>query len=76
MTERYRQGTADRAVVGATGLAARPREARADYREAMDRLALHEAVAAAFRLVDATNVFIADTQPWALAKDPAQTPIG
>ena len=36
---------------------------------AMDRLALHEGVAAAFRIVDATNLFIADTQPWALAKD-------
>ena len=30
------------------------------YRDAMDRYALHEGVAAAFRLVDATNEFIAD----------------
>jgi methionyl-tRNA synthetase len=38
----------------------------------MDGLALHEGVAAAFQLVDAANEFIAETAPWALAKDPAQ----
>jgi methionyl-tRNA synthetase len=38
----------------------------------MDAYLLHEGAAAAFRLIDAANVFIADTQPWALAKDPAQ----
>ncbi len=37
----------------------------------MDRYALHEGAAAAFRLVDATNSFIAESEPWALAKDPA-----
>ncbi len=35
----------------------------------MDRLAIHEGVAAAFRLIDATNLFIADTAPWTLAKN-------
>jgi methionyl-tRNA synthetase len=39
----------------------------------MGRLALHDGVAAAFRIVDAANLFIADTQPWALAKDEAQS---
>jgi methionyl-tRNA synthetase len=34
----------------------------------MDALAIHEGVAAAFRLIDATNLFIADTAPWTLAK--------
>ena len=38
----------------------------------MDRHALHEATAAAFRLVSATNEFVAANQPWALAKDPAR----
>ena len=38
----------------------------------MDRHALHEAAAAAFRLVSATNEFVAASQPWALAKDPAR----
>ncbi len=41
-----------------------------DYRQAMDTLSLHEAAAAAFRLIDATNLHIADSAPWALAKDP------
>ena len=44
----------------------------ADYRAAMDAFALHEGAAAAFRLIDAANEFIASTEPWALAKDPAQ----
>src|SRR5262245_3480131 len=37
----------------------------------MDAFAIHEGAAAAFRLIDATNEFIAATTPWALAKDPA-----
>ena len=37
----------------------------------MQGLALHEGAAAAYRLIDATNEFIAATAPWALAKDPA-----
>ena len=38
----------------------------------MDRHGLHEATTAAFRLVSATNEFVAAKQPWALAKDPSQ----
>ncbi len=38
----------------------------------MDVHALHEGAAAAFRLISAANNYIAETQPWALAKDPAQ----
>jgi methionyl-tRNA synthetase len=34
--------------------------------------ALHEGAAAAFRLVSAANNFIAETQPWSLAKDAAK----
>jgi methionyl-tRNA synthetase len=41
------------------------------YRTAMDGYALHDAAAAAFQIVDATNEFIAETAPWALARDPA-----
>jgi methionyl-tRNA synthetase len=37
----------------------------------MERLALHEAVAAVYALVDRTNEFIAASEPWTLAKDPA-----
>jgi methionyl-tRNA synthetase len=37
----------------------------------MDGYAIHEGAAAAFRLVDATNEFIAETAPWVLARDPS-----
>ena len=36
----------------------------------MDRLALHEGVAAAFDIITAANGFVAERAPWALAKDP------
>jgi methionyl-tRNA synthetase len=35
----------------------------------MDRYALHEAAAAIYRIVDATNEYIAATEPWTLARD-------
>jgi methionyl-tRNA synthetase len=38
----------------------------------MEAFAMHEGAAAAFRLIDGTNEFIASTAPWALAKDPSQ----
>jgi methionyl-tRNA synthetase len=38
------------------------------YRTSMDAFALHDGVAAAFQIVDASNEFIAETAPWALAK--------
>jgi methionyl-tRNA synthetase len=72
MTERYRQGRLPASAVAPERLAAIAASAVSDYRAAMDRLALHEGVAAAFRIIDAANLFIADTQPWALAKsDPS-----
>lgn len=40
------------------------------YRQSMDSFALHEAAAWAFRLIDATNLHLAETAPWKLAKDP------
>ncbi len=71
MTERYRQGTLTAPSSIPTGLMRAAEDARDIYREAMDRHGLHEATAAAFRLVSATNEFVAAKQPWALAKDPA-----
>ena len=71
MTERYRQGTLTAPSSIPTGLMRAAEDARDTYREAMDRHGLHEATAAAFRLVSATNEFVAAKQPWALAKDPA-----
>ena len=38
----------------------------------MDRFALERGVAAAFRIVDAANEYIASTEPWALARDEAR----
>jgi methionyl-tRNA synthetase len=46
--------------------------ARAEYERAMDRLALEEGVAAAFRIVDAANEYVASTEPWTLARAPEQ----
>jgi methionyl-tRNA synthetase len=43
-----------------------------DYRQKMDTLAINEAAASVFRLIDATNLHIAESAPWTLAKDPSQ----
>jgi methionyl-tRNA synthetase len=70
MTERYQQGRIRSTGGGAlAGIAA---ETVAAYRSSMNVHALHEGAAAAFRLVSAANNYIAETQPWALAKDPAK----
>jgi methionyl-tRNA synthetase len=67
MSHRYRGGVLP-SRPASDRLPAIAASAVTDYRAAMDRFALHEGVAAVFRLIDATNVFIAETQPWALAK--------
>ncbi|MGE0362138.1 MAG: methionine--tRNA ligase [Vicinamibacterales bacterium] len=72
MSERYRQGRLAASAPRASTLPGLAESAVKSYREAMDRLALHDAVAAAFRLVSATNEYVAVSQPWALAKDPAR----
>jgi methionyl-tRNA synthetase len=71
MAHRYCQGRLTPSRVGSGPLAGLGEQVAADYRRAMDALAPHEAVAAAYKLVDATNEFIASTAPWSLAKDPA-----
>ena len=40
--------------------------------DAIERLAMHEAIAAMWTIVAALNGYITETEPWALAKDPAQ----
>jgi methionyl-tRNA synthetase len=70
MAEKYRNNRLTPAGGGA-GLAAAAEQAVAHYRTSMDAFALHEGAAAAFRLVDATNEYIAQNAPWTLAKDPA-----
>ncbi len=70
MGARYRQGQ-----LAPTAAPSRLQDLAAttlrDYRDAMDTFALHQGVAAAFRLVDATNEYLAERAPWTLAKDPA-----
>jgi methionyl-tRNA synthetase len=70
MSERFSQGRV--AAWGGGPLAAVAQDAARAYAGAMDRLALHEGVAAAYRLISAANGFIAERQPWSLAKDPAK----
>jgi methionyl-tRNA synthetase len=71
MAARYRGGRVRATGAGNDQLARLGEVVSADYRAAMDRFLLHEGAAAAFRLIDAANEFIAATSPWALAKDPA-----
>src|SRR5690606_28394205 len=56
-----------------TGLADVAARAVAEAEAAMDRLGIHDAIAAAWTLVDATNVYITETQPWKVAKQPGET---
>jgi methionyl-tRNA synthetase len=74
MVDRYHKGTLAPVSGSAEPLQTISREAVAQYRSAMDDYALHTAAAAAYRIVDATNEFIADTEPWALARDAASRP--
>ncbi|HEX5475589.1 MAG TPA: methionine--tRNA ligase [Vicinamibacterales bacterium] len=67
MAEKYRGGVLRAA--GAPGpLAGVADEARRAYLDRMDVLALEDGVAAAFRIVDRANGYIAETEPWALAR--------
>ena len=72
MAEKYRAGelTAAEAPGRLAEVAA---SALADYRQHMDAFALEAGAAAAFRIVDAANEYIASTEPWSLARDPGQT---
>ena len=47
-------------------------DALSAYQRAMDDFALEAGAAAAFRVVDAANEYIAETEPWALARDAAR----
>src|SRR5438105_980124 len=61
MAGRYRQGTVRPAAAANDQLVRLGEQLVTDYRKAMDGLALHDAAATVFRLVDATNEFIAAT---------------
>jgi methionyl-tRNA synthetase len=68
MAEKYRGGRAAPAETPGR-LAGVATKAVEDYRRSMDALALEGGAAAAFRVIDAANEYIAETEPWALARD-------
>ena len=68
MVDKYRKGRLPVAPGAPGRLAEVAAQATAKYRQAMDAFALHEGVAAAFALIDAANEYIAETEPWTLAK--------
>jgi methionyl-tRNA synthetase len=70
MAHQYRQGRLVPVGVSSERLRHSAADVVAHYRRAMDALDLTNAAAAVFRLIDATNLHIAETAPWALAKEP------
>jgi methionyl-tRNA synthetase len=71
MAHRYRGGRLTPVAAGSDQLVRLAETVVAEYRSRMDAFALHDGAAAAYRLIDASNEFIAATAPWSLAKDPA-----
>ena len=69
MAHRYRDGRLTPPTGAPGALSVRAASVVGTYRDAMERLAIHEGVSAVFRLIDATNEYIAEVQPWAVAKD-------
>ena len=67
MSDRYRQGHL-RGMPMADRLGGVLDDRTAQYRSAMDRLALDAGARAAFDVVDATNEYIASSEPWVLAR--------
>jgi methionyl-tRNA synthetase len=71
MADRYRSGRVS-SVQEAGRLASLAAETKTAYRAAMEGYALHDAANAVFGLINAANEFIAETEPWALARQPEQ----
>lgn len=69
MAEKYRDGVVRPGGASDGRLADTAREAAGSYAHEMDAFALERGAAAAFRIVDAANEYIAGTEPWALARD-------
>ena len=72
MAHQYRQGRVSPAGETSRRLRDVADEVATTYRVAMDALDITQAAASVFRLIDAANLHIAETAPWALAKDPSQ----
>ncbi|MGE3841350.1 MAG: methionine--tRNA ligase [Vicinamibacterales bacterium] len=71
MIERYRGGAVSASPLGPGRLAQVAADAVEAYRGSIGRLALQDAASSAFRLIDATNEFIAQSEPWVLARQDA-----
>jgi len=71
MADKYCGGVLPQSGADAGRLAPLATTALESYRAAMDRYALQDGMAAAFSVIDAANQYIAETEPWKLAKDPA-----
>ncbi|HTL43986.1 MAG TPA: methionine--tRNA ligase [Vicinamibacterales bacterium] len=71
MAEKYR-GNVLLPAEGPGRLASVAAAALTEYRLGMDSFALERGAAAAFSIVDAANEYIAETEPWALARDDAK----
>jgi methionyl-tRNA synthetase len=72
MADKYRQGTLRPGSPSDGRLSTVARDALDLYRRSMDGFALEDGAAAVFQIVDAANEYIASTEPWALARDPAR----
>ena len=70
MAEKYRGGTL-RSVREPGRLKESADQSVAAYKAHMDDCALHGGAFAVFQLIDAANTYIAEQEPWALARDPA-----
>jgi methionyl-tRNA synthetase len=68
MAEKYRQGRLTGPLAPGR-LSQISSAAIEEYQAAMDEFALDRGAAAAFRIVDAANEFIASSEPWVLARD-------
>jgi methionyl-tRNA synthetase len=69
MAHRYRDGRLAPVAGTSDQLVRVAEQVVSAYQRAMETFAIHEAAGAAYRLIDATNEYIAATSPWALAKD-------
>jgi methionyl-tRNA synthetase len=69
MAERYRRGRLHGPGQAPEKLADSCNSLARIYSQDMDRLALEGGAAAAFRVVDAANEFIAEREPWVIARD-------
>ena len=72
MAHQYRRGRLMPAGEPSSRLRQSAETSAAEYRAGMESLEIHLAAASVFRIIDAANLHIAESAPWALAKDPTQ----